>query len=64
MRDSPSMTGPTLKRHRVRLKLTQKQMADRIGIHWNSLARMERGEMVVTKAMTNLIRLLPPTTRR
>ena len=64
MTDNLVMTGPTLKRYRVRLTLTQKQMADRIGIHWNSLARMERGEMVITKAMANLIRLLPPTARR
>ena len=52
------MTGKELKRHRQRLGVTQRQMADKIGLHWNSLARMERDEMVITKPMAQLIRFL------
>lgn len=52
------MTGPELRRCRTRLGLTQKQMADRIGIHWNSLARMERNEMTIVEPVARLVRLL------
>ncbi len=52
------MTGAELRRRRQRLGLTQKQMADRVGVHWNSLARMERGEMTISEPVARLVRFL------
>ena len=58
------MNGKELKQIRHRLGLTQKQMAETVGIHWNSLARMERDEMRITEPMSKLIQLLAPTNKR
>lgn len=55
--------GAELRLHRTRLGLTQKAMAAVLGVHWNSLARMERGEMVITEPMARLVRLLTKTYR-
>lgn len=52
------MTGKELQRHRQRLGLTQKEMAERVGVHWNSLARMERDEMTISEPVARLVRLL------
>jgi predicted transcriptional regulator len=46
------------RQHRHRLKLTQRQMAKLLGLHWNSLARLERGEMVITESLGRFVRLL------
>ena len=52
------MMGKELRKHRKFLGLTQKQMADQVGLHWNSLARMERGEIGISEPVAKLIRLL------
>lgn len=52
------MTGAQLKKHRQRLGLTQKQMAKKIGLHWNSLARMERDEIGISEPVVKLVRLI------
>jgi DNA-binding XRE family transcriptional regulator len=52
------MTGPELKRCRERLKLTQAAMAKQIGVHSNSLARMERNEMTISEPVSRLVRLI------
>jgi transcriptional regulator with XRE-family HTH domain len=52
------MDGPELKRIRKRLKLTQAQFAEQIGIAPNSLARLENGERAITEPTARLIRLL------
>lgn len=52
------MTGAELKRCRARLKLTQVAMAQEIGIHSNSLARMERGDMTISEPVARLVRLI------
>ena len=57
------MNGKELKHIRDGLGLTQKLMAETIGIHVNSLARMERDEMRITETMSKLIRLLVPRKR-
>ena len=56
-----SMTGAELRRHRKRLGLTQKAMADLLGLHWNSFARLERDEMMISEPVARLVRLLIQT---
>ena len=36
------MTGKELKRARARLDMTQEELGEALGVHWNSVARMER----------------------
>ena len=43
------MTGEGLKRSRLRLKMTQKELGEALGVHKNSVARMERGEFQVIR---------------
>jgi DNA-binding XRE family transcriptional regulator len=35
------MKGKDLKRARARLGMTQKELGEALGVHWNSVARME-----------------------
>ena len=49
------MTGKELKRIRKRLGLKQTELADRIGVHWNTLARWERDEVPIRESMARLI---------
>jgi DNA-binding XRE family transcriptional regulator len=49
------MTGKQLKTIRVRMGLTQYEFADRVKMTRNSIARMERDEMIVTPPMELLI---------
>jgi DNA-binding transcriptional regulator YiaG len=50
------VTGNELKQIRKRLGLTQPELADRIGVHWNTLARWERDEVPIRESMSRLIR--------
>lgn len=59
-----TMTSRTLRRVRDTMGLTQKAFAKLIGIHPNSLARMERGELGLRPTTERLIRLLVKTHRR
>ncbi len=43
------MTGKELRRARLRLKLTQAQLGEALGLHENTIARIERGELPVVK---------------
>ncbi len=43
------MTGKGLKRARLRLMMTQKEIGKELGVHKNSVARMERGEFQVIR---------------
>lgn len=52
------ISGTQLKKHRQRLGLTQKQMAKQLGLHWNSLARMERDEIRAGGPVVKLVQLL------
>ena len=52
------MTGPELRKYRAHMKLTLQGMADLIGLHWNSIARMERGEMTISEPVARLVRIL------
>jgi transcriptional regulator with XRE-family HTH domain len=52
------MTAMELKDIRAKLELTQKQLAELVGIAANNLARQERGELGISEPVARLIRLL------
>ena len=52
------MRGAELRRIRKRLDLTQREFAKEMGWHPNSVARAERGEMVISPTAARLARLL------
>jgi len=52
------MCGTELRMIRKKLGLTLQQFAPQLGIHWNSLARFERGEMTISGPVEKLARLL------
>jgi transcriptional regulator with XRE-family HTH domain len=52
------MTGKELRRARLRLKMTQAQLAERLELHKNSIARMERDELPVVKTTELAVRYL------
>lgn len=62
------MTGAELKALRRRLGLTQAQLAEKIGVWRNTIARQERGEVTIPGPTARLYRLLTKgprkTTRR
>lgn len=39
------MTGPELREARQQLGLSQSGLAERLGVHWNVIARWEREEL-------------------
>ena len=63
-----TMTGEELRRIRQKLGLTQKQFAEQLGWHPNSVARAERNEMPIVKPVarlaTLLLKLAPSRKRR
>lgn len=52
------MTGEELRRVRRRLGLTQVQLAERLGVAANSVARWERDEVPIREPIARLVRLL------
>ena len=58
------MAGTQLRAHRKKLGLTQKQMALQLGLHWNSLARMERDEIGMRESTVKLVRLIAAAKKR
>ena len=50
------MTGAELRRLRTRAHLSQRALAKRLGLHWNSVARMERGELPVREVVALAVR--------
>lgn len=58
------MTGAELKRCREQLKLTQAAMAKQIGVHSNSLARMERNDMTISEPVAKLVRLIVKVSKK
>ena len=52
------MTGKELKRIRKRLGLTQVELAAKIGVYWNTVARWERDEVPIRESMALLIRTI------
>jgi len=43
---------------RNKLSFTQKQLGDALGLHWNSIARMERDELPIVKQTELSLRYL------
>jgi DNA-binding XRE family transcriptional regulator len=43
------MTSDELRRARLRLKMTQKELAQALEVHSNTIARAERGDLSVLK---------------
>ena len=58
------MTGEELRKIRKRLGLTQAQLAERVGVTRNSIARQERGEIGIREPLARLIKVLAKTERK
>jgi len=52
------MTGKELSKIRNRLKWTQVQLAEAVGVASNTVARWERGEMAIPEPAARLIKIL------
>ena len=52
------MSSDDLRQLRDMLGLTQAELAERIGMHPNSVARMERGELAISARTAAAVRLL------
>jgi transcriptional regulator with XRE-family HTH domain len=52
------MTGQELREIRKMMRLTQREFADLVGVHWNSIARQERDEIGIRESQAKLIRLI------
>jgi DNA-binding XRE family transcriptional regulator len=52
------MTGKELKRARARLSMTQKELGEALGVHWNSVARMERDEFPIIRTTELAVKYL------
>jgi transcriptional regulator with XRE-family HTH domain len=50
------MTGKELRRLRRRAGLSQRKLAVKLGIHWNTVARMERDELAVREVVALAVR--------
>ena len=49
------MTGKQIRRVRHAMGLTQVEFAERVGLTGNSVARIERGAMIITKTVALLV---------
>jgi transcriptional regulator with XRE-family HTH domain len=58
------MTGADMKKARVKLKMTQAQLAEAVGMDKNSIARMERGERSVMRTTELSLKYLLLTMRK
>lgn len=52
------MTGHDIRTLRQSLGLTQQQLGDELGIHANTVARLERGDLPITKRMAQTVALV------
>jgi DNA-binding XRE family transcriptional regulator len=53
-----SMTGEQLKQARAKLGMTQKELGEELGVHWNSVARMERDEFPIIRTTELAVKYL------
>jgi DNA-binding XRE family transcriptional regulator len=53
-----TMTGSELRQARARLGMTQKEFGEALGVHWNSIARMERDEFPVIRTTELAVKYL------
>src|SRR5687767_11600377 len=52
------MTGKELMKIRLKLGLTQRQLAERVGIASNNIAKQERGILGISEPVARLIRVI------
>lgn len=52
------MTGSELRQARSRLSMTQKELGEALGVHWNSVARMERDEFPIIRTTELAVKYL------
>jgi len=52
------MNGKELRRIRKQLELTQVQLAEKLGINPNSVARQERGEIGISEPVARLVKMI------
>jgi DNA-binding XRE family transcriptional regulator len=52
------MTGKEMQRARKTLGLTQRTLGEALGLHWNSIARMERDELPIVTQTELALRYL------
>ena len=53
-----SMRGNELRQARARLGMTQKELGEALGVHWNSVARMERDEFPIIRTTELAVKYL------
>ena len=53
-----TMIGTELRRARKRLGKTQKEFGEALGVHWNSVARMERDEFPIIRTTELAVKYL------
>jgi transcriptional regulator with XRE-family HTH domain len=58
------MTGAEFRRLRTRAGLSQRVLAKRLGLHWNSVARMERGELPIREVVALAVRYVTSAPKR
>jgi DNA-binding XRE family transcriptional regulator len=52
------MTGKEMRQARKRLGMTQEEFGEALGVHWNSVARMERDEFRIIRTTELAIKFL------
>ena len=57
------MTASELKRHRRRLGMTQRALAQRIGVHPVTVAKWESAMVAIPKPIAELVKLLAASRR-
>lgn len=55
------MTGTDVQLLRRKLRLTQAELAARLGVHALTVSRWERGQVRITEPMARLLKLQPTT---
>jgi DNA-binding XRE family transcriptional regulator len=53
-----TVTGKELREARKRLGMTQKELGEALGVHWNSVARMERDEFPIIRTTELALKFL------
>ena len=59
-----AVTGAELRRIRRRLGFSQRELAERLGLHPNTVARQERGEIPITAPVAKLVRFVAESGER
>ena len=52
------MTGTELRRIRKRLGFSQRELAEQVGLHPNTVARQERGEVAISAPVAKFVRFV------